>query len=101
MLVGQTEGSVRIREHDRFRMIFRKHHESLAHVVVGPGVEVDLEIAQHAQGGWVEPLAGQSTSPLGIGFEQSDPGALAGVGECADTAHRAGADDGDVVARLH
>ena len=99
MLVRQALASVRIGEHDGFRAVFRKHHESLARAAVGLGVDVDLQIPQHPQGGWMEPLPGQSTGPLRIGFKQGDPGALAGMGECADAAHRASADHGNVVAR--
>ena len=93
----EPAGRVRIGKHDRLGTVFRENNETLSDRAARQCVDPDPDIAQYPHGGRVQPFPRQSRGSSRIGFEQGDAGALAHMGERAQAADRAGADDGYVV----
>ena len=97
VLAGQSVSTVRVGKDDRFRIVFRVHHESVACADRRLRVEPDSELAQYPHGGGMQPFSRQSLGSLGARFEQDNPGASSRMGERTQTADWSPADNRDVV----
>ena len=98
MVAGHALTPAGVREHDRLRTVLRKHHETLTLGAAERRVEAYPDVAQHAYGGRMQPLAGQARGRPGVRLEQRNARALPRMGEGAIAARRPRANDDYVVA---